>query len=229
MSSLVPEERRRTLISLLISFVLALSLVPTAALAEAAPETTQAAVGTEQIATATSELFEQTDVEEPHDINVTVGLPSESNVKKDLYVELTYNDKFFEQSSGTYNDDLAYASTCLAAAADNSNEGENNYKFKSKNIVSYLQDIGCNDVTANDGYNFKPMQKANIGVAIGYKDIKVNGKKYRLFVFGARGGGYEEEWGANMRVGTEGDAAGFQEARDGALGFIMPYIKEHTD
>ncbi len=82
---------------------------------------------------------------------------------------------------------------------------------------------------ANDGYNYKPMEKANIGVAIGYKDILVNNTTYRLFVFAARGGGYEEEWAVNMRVGTEGDATGFQEARDGAIGFIMPYIKEHTD
>ncbi len=167
--------------------------------------------------------------EEPRDITITVGLPSESNVKQDLHVGLTYNDKFFEQASNTFNNDLAYASTCLAAAADNSNEGGNNYGLKSKNIVSFLQQIGCNDVKTNDGYNYKPMEKANIGVAIGYKDIRVNNTLYRLFVFAARGGGYEEEWSVNMRVGTEGDATGFQEARDGALGFIMPYIKEHTD
>lgn len=95
--------------------------------------------------------------------------------------------------------------------------------------MSYLQQIGCNNIVTNDGYNYKPLQKANIGVAIGYKDIRVNGKIYRLFVFGARGDSYEEEWAVNMRVGTEGDATGFQEARDGALGFIMPYIMKHTE
>lgn len=99
--------------------------------------------------------------EDPQDITVTVGLPSESNVKQDLNVGLTYNDKFFEQASNTFNNDLAYASTCLAAAADNSNEGESNYGLKSKNIVSFLQQIGCADVRTNDGYNYKPMEKAN--------------------------------------------------------------------
>lgn len=174
-------------------------------------------------------LTSQAGPEQPHDITVTVGLPSESNVKKDLSVSLTYNDKFFEQSSKTYNNDLAYASVCLAASADNSNEGGNNYALKSKNVVSYLQQIGCKDIATNDGYNYKPLQKSNIGVAIGYKDIIVNNQNYRLFVFGVRGGGYEEEWATNMRVGTEGDETGFQEARDGALGFIMPYIQKHTN
>ena len=172
------KEHQRTLISLIMSFVLALSFVPNIALAEAASGNSQAPDNVQSIeqvesqandnasasltAGATAELFAQADVEKPRDISVTVGLPSESNVNQDLYVDLTYNDKFFEQPSKTYNDDLAYASTCLAAAADNSNEGGNNYKLKSKNIVSFLQDIGCSDVTANDGYNYKPMQKSNM-------------------------------------------------------------------
>ena len=66
--------------------------------------------------------------------------------------------------------------------------------------MSYLQQIGCNNIVTNDGYNYKPLQKANIGVAIGYKYIRVNGKIYRLFVFGARGDGYEEEWAVNSRT-----------------------------
>ncbi len=70
-------------------------------------------------------------------------------------------------------------------------------------------------------------------MAIGYKDITVNenggNQTYRLFVVAGRGGGYEQEWGLNMRVGASGDATGFQEARDGVLGFIMPYIQKHTN
>lgn len=31
-----------------------------------------------------------------------------------------------------------------------------------------------------------------------------------------------------MRIGEEGDAQGFQEAHDGILGFVIPYIKSHT-
>ena len=33
------------------------------------------------------------------DIAVTVGFASESNAKKDIYVGMTYNDNFFENSS----------------------------------------------------------------------------------------------------------------------------------
>ncbi len=114
MSSAKAGECQRALISLIVSFVLALSFVPNMALAEMSSGASQAsgnAHSAEQVgldtggnlatlaAGTTGELFAQDDVEKPHDIDVTVGLPSESNVKQDLCVDLTYNDKFFEKPS----------------------------------------------------------------------------------------------------------------------------------
>ena len=46
-------------------------------------------------------------------IAVTVGIASESNVQKDLYVGMAYNDNFFAKPSSVYNNDLAYASACI--------------------------------------------------------------------------------------------------------------------
>ena len=66
--------------------------------------------------------------------------------------------------------------------------------------IPILQVEGYEGYYVEGGDNYKPLQKANIGVAIGYKDIRVNGKIYRLFVFGARGDGYEEEWAVNSRT-----------------------------
>lgn len=159
---------------------------------------------------------------------VSVGIPSMANEKKDTYVNLEYTDNFFNQNSSIYNDDLAYASICLAAASGNSNEGGENYASKSKNIISFMQQIGCKDVQVNDGYKAIPTELANIGVAVGYKDIKVDAGNYRLFVIGVRGISYMGEWAGNLRIGTSGNHQGFQEARDGVLGFVMPYIKSHV-
>ena len=171
------------LISLFVSFAVLLSVVPCSVLAE------DTSANEETLNNKTSSG--QSEAEENYDIDVTVGMPSYANVYKDICVDLTYNDDFFGLPSSVYNNDLAYASACLAATSDNSNEEGADYSFKSKNIVSFMQQIGCKDITINDGYNYKPMQRANIGVAIGYKDILAGGKNYRLFVFGIRGGGYD--------------------------------------
>ncbi len=162
-------------------------------------------------------------------VQVTVGIPSMANSKKDAYVGLSYTDSLFNERSQVYNDDLAYASICLAGAAGNSNEGGTNWASKSKNIISFMQQTGCKDVQVNDGYKAIPTELANIGVAVGYKDIKVDKGDYRLFVIGVRGISYMGEWAGNLRIGTSGNHQGFQEARDGVLGFVMPYIKDHVE
>ncbi len=74
---------------------------------------------------------QDTDTQATNDgIVVNVGLPSEANMYKDVYAQCTYSDNFFANKAGTYNDDLAYASVCLASAADNSNEEGTDYGRK---------------------------------------------------------------------------------------------------
>ena len=161
-------------------------------------------------------------------IPVSVGFPSDTVMTEDDVVYLSYSDDLFAQSADVYNDDLGYASVCLAASSENSNTQGSNYAAKSVNIRSFMEQIGCYDIATNPGYSDKPMRQSNIGVAIGWKPITVQGTTYKLFVIGVRGGGYEEEWEKNMVLGESGDHQGFQEARDAALSFIMPYLRDHV-
>lgn len=161
-------------------------------------------------------------------ISFVSGMPSLANDKSDNYLLVEYTDEFFAKDSSEFNTDLAYASTCLAGATMNSNLYGIDYSRKSVNIRSFLQDVGCNDIKVNEGYTSRPTEKSNIGVAVGYKNINVNNTKYKLFVVGIRGGNYEGEWAGNVRVGASGDHNGFAEARDSVLGFVLPYIAEHT-
>ena len=161
-------------------------------------------------------------------IRFVSGMPSLANDKADNYLTVEYSDEYFAKNSSEYNTDLAYASTCLAGATMNSNLYGTDYSRKAVNIRSFLQDVGCNDIKVNEGYTSRPTEKSNIGVAVGYKDINVNNTKYKLFVVGIRGGNYEGEWAGNVRVGASGDHQGFAEARDSVLGFVLPYIVEHT-
>ena len=161
-------------------------------------------------------------------IRFVSGMPSLANDKADNYLTVEYSDEYFAKNSSEFNTDLAYASTCLAGATMNSNLYGTDYSRKAVNIRSFLQDVGCNDIKVNEGYTSRPTEKSNIGVAVGYKDINVNNTKYKLFVVGIRGGNYEGEWAGNVRVGASGDHQGFAEARDSVLGFVLPYIVEHT-
>ena len=126
-------------------------------------------------------------------IPVFSGLPSETSMTEDLTSFFYYSDSLFANGAEVFNDDLAFASANLAAASDNSNTGGDNYASKACNIRQFLADIGCKDIQVNAGYAYKPAEAAPIGVAIGHKTIRVNGRNYQLFVFGVRGGGYERE------------------------------------
>ena len=221
--------------AILLSLIVAASFASTGGLAFAADDVdggaTQLTLSTAQVQGASTELTTQADAQDASRSSVVPvfsGLPSETSMTEDLTSFSYYSDSLFANDASIYNDDLAYASVNLAAAADNSNTGGTDYASKARNIKRYLADIGCQDVQANDGYNYKPATKSNIGVAIGNKVIRVNGQDYRLFVFGVRGGGYEREWAPNLKIGTSGDHQGFQEARDAALAFILPYIQSHV-
>ena len=160
---------------------------------------------------------------------IGVTFPSATSSGKDIQVPLNYTDDLFRGPASTYNDDLGYASVCLASAAGYSNEGGSDYSNKGKNIRAFLTDIGCEDVTLNNAYGVKPMTVNNVGCAIGHKTVTEDGQAYQLFVIGVRGINYETEWAANFMVGASGEHMGFQDARDTVLSFALPYIADHTE
>ena len=178
------------------------------------------------------EIVSQTPSEDGGPQAIYASFPSFTSSSEDLSHLFYYSDSLFAEPADTYNEDLAYASVNMAAAANGSNTGGSDYSQKAKNIVRLLTDIGCSDVELNDGYTSDPCTVSNFGVAIGNKKINVNGQDYRLFVIGPRGGGYGQEWAGNLKVGdgasTGGDHQGFQEARDTTIAFVMNYINDHV-
>ena len=159
--------------------------------------------------------------------NIKVNCFKHGDVDANYQVQLTYNDEgFFTLPSNVYSNELAYASACLAYASIGASQSD--WKKGPDNLKNFLDEVGCGDYSFNIGYTNLPTEKSNIGVGIGTKTITIEGQEYKLFIIGIRGANYFKEWALNLRVGNEGEHAGFTEARDTVLSFILPYIKSHT-
>ena len=138
-----------------------------------------------------------------------------------------YSDGYFKESATVYDEHLATMSMCLAGSAMASFEGKSiAYRNKSSNARELLDRIGCTDICVNTDFVTKPGEDT-IGVVMGRKEIQFDGETYTLIPIGIRGAGYEKEWIGNMKVGSEGDAAGFRKAADRAKEAVDNYIKEY--
>ncbi len=149
-----------------------------------------------------------------------------------------YNDSYFMTPSNkgmeSYNPNLATMSLCLAMSAFGSGDIGTNYTNKSKNVEQLLiSELGFKKYSTNkdleggfDSYH-RPTDKS-IGVAIASKVIEDNEKKYTLIAVAVRGANYEREWASNFRIGENGQADGFSEAKDNVLNFLTEYIVKNN-
>ena len=138
-----------------------------------------------------------------------------------------YRDNYFENESDKFNYSLATMSLCFAMSAF-ANEKEPDYNKKSSNGKAMLKSvIGVKEdqIAVNEDYLVKPTTDS-IGVIIGNKKIRANGKDYTLIAMAIRGGGYEKEWAGNFTTGLVGDHDGFSSAKLKSLLFLRRYIEE---
>ncbi len=168
---------------------------------------------------------------EAHAENMDKGIQSRSykngNVDAYFKVPLHYNDEgFFGQSSAVFNNDLAYASACLAFASGNASTTD--WSKGPEMLLEFFQNVGCPEHAISTSYTSRPTEVSNVAVGIAHKTITIDEQDYKLFIVGVRGDNYLAEWSLNLRIGNEGEHAGFGEARDTVLSFILPYIKSHT-
>ncbi len=142
-----------------------------------------------------------------------------SNLKQ---LPLVYNDNYFDKSAFEYNESLATASLALELSgfADRSD-----YSNQAKNAKKALGELGFGDIQENDGYKQKTTADS-IGVVAANKKIKSNNEEYTLVPVVIRGGGYENEWGGNAKVGKTGDHEGFNTAATKAKEFVDDYIRD---
>ena len=137
-----------------------------------------------------------------------------------------YQDTYFNESSYQYNQNLCTMSLCLAMSAFGSNE-ESTYENKSKNARQLFQQIGFDQksIQVNDWYTVKPTTDS-IGVIVANKPIVDDNQKYTLIALAIRGGGYEREWASNFTVGTQGQHAGFNDAKNQVIQYLKGYIRD---
>ncbi len=134
---------------------------------------------------------------------------------------LVYNDDYFDKSAFEYNESLATASLALELSgfADTSN-----YSDQAKNAKQALKQLDFGDIEENSDYKRKS-ETDTIGVVAANKKIKSNEEEYTLIPVVIRGGGYENEWSGNAKVGKSGDHEGFSIAAQKAKDFVDNYIK----
>ena len=154
---------------------------------------------------------------------------------KDVKDTCYYSDRYFDEASNIYRDDLASASLCLTLSAFSSNVNrDSKYDEEYRNARRLL--IG--DANKPDtvymgfdsfhqiGYNDNKTENS-IAAVIAKKPIVSNGKDYTLLAVAVRGGGYGAEWAGNFNVGLSGEHAGFNKAKTKVLDFIKNYIKSY--
>lgn len=149
---------------------------------------------------------------------ITIQMGS-SNIKK---LPLIYNDDYFNTSSFEYNESLATASLALELSGF---ANKSDYANQAVNAKKALNDLGFDDIKENDDYK-RITESDTIGVLAANKKIKSNNEEYTLVPVVIRGGGYDNEWASNAKIGKTGDHEGFNMAATKAKQFVDDYIKE---
>jgi len=104
---------------------------------------------------------------------------------KDTRIDTAYSDEFFEKPAIIYNAGLAELSAILSAAAYNADK-DKGYKLYIEDAIEKQLEFPPEQCKY---YNYsETTQKSDVcGMAIGYKDIKVNGNSKRLVIIVIRG------------------------------------------
>lgn len=179
-------------------------------------------------------------VENPDDLSYVFGEIAGSITKvngnfmypcktADYSTEFFYDDNYFTSSSyNGYNSHLATMSLCLELSVWPSipyvNNG--NYAESSVNAENLLTTIGFEKFHTNPMYQVKPTEDS-IGVGIAQKKLYIDNEEFTLLAVAVRGGGYEKEWASNFKIGANGDAVGFTEAKNEVLRYIKQYVSDY--
>ena len=141
----------------------------------------------------------------------------------DFTTEYHYTDDYFLNPSTEYNASLATMSFIMAVASF----GTDNYAHGYENAQALMTELGFSDVDYNKAFTKKPTNDS-IGVVASHKEITLeDGSKTSLMVVGIRGGGYGAEWASNCKLGEDGEAEGFGDARDQVVTFLNEYIEKY--
>lgn len=134
-----------------------------------------------------------------------------------LIYPYTYSDAYFERDAYEYNHELALYALGVSMASFNSFDTSK----PDEHIRKMLNECGY-DV---ESFAYETAGYDEIALAVGRKNIELNGKKTTLLIAAVRSGNYGMEWGGNVRIGTGMNHEGFEISKDK----IMLYFNEYFE
>ncbi len=134
-----------------------------------------------------------------------------------LIYPYTYSDSYFERDAYEYNHELALYALGVSMASFNSFDTSK----PDEHIRKMLDECGYDVET----FAYETAGYDEIALAVGRKDIKLNGEKTTLLIAAVRSGNYGMEWGGNVRIGTGINHEGFDISKDK----IMHYFNEYFE
>ena len=143
-----------------------------------------------------------------------------------------YRNDCFKRSSflGCSHLEILSAQVAEASASwygDNEDKYEVDYSQNAHNIIEMLKEMGFENVSTNKYYTLEK-EENSASVAVGYRNIRVDGKDYTLLAIIPRSAGYKQEWVGNFTVGDGDIHEGFKAARDEVLRYVNKYIKDNN-
>ena len=138
----------------------------------------------------------------------------------------SYSDSYFEDSSDKYNNDLAICSWAFECASWNRDGVYDETPELAEGFFENLGFFGDSGGFKCYGYSETTPEFDGIACLVGYKNSIINGKDATVIACAVRGGGYEEEWGGNFRVGYGTEHEGFNIGADKVLKNINSFVTE---
>ena len=130
--------------------------------------------------------------------------------------ETLYDDSYFLEDNGTYNQGIALASfaSTMTTCGD-----EAEFAKRGKHLTSLWQKEGFSDIFLSETMTVKPTLDS-----IGYGFAKKKIEDFTLVAITIRSGSYGAEWASNFTIGAEGDSKGFKDASDTVFAGLGEYL-----
>lgn len=135
-----------------------------------------------------------------------------------LIYPYTYSDSYFERDAYEYNHELALYALSVSMASFNSFDTSQ----PDEHIRKMLNECGYEF----ESFAYETAGYDEIALAVGRKDLELDGKKTTLLIAAVRSGNYGMEWGGNVRIGTGVHHEGFDISKEKIMLYFNEYFED---
>lgn len=135
-----------------------------------------------------------------------------------LIYPYTYSDSYFERDAYEYNHELALYALGVSMASFNSFDTSQ----PDEHIRKMLNECGYEV----ESFAYETAGYDEIALAVGRKDLELDGKKTTLLIAAVRSGNYGMEWGGNVRIGTGVHHEGFDISKEKIMLYFNEYFED---